>query len=463
MWSRQPFLDTLCDLLAAGRQAEVLKRLEEGVLDAASSSSELNLQLASLCTLYAERGLEPARLYLSQVQSADARALQRPLFIALNAELAALRGLLASPLKDALDVAAQANDNLTLYHAAHALLLAGDVKRSRDAALQISLERLPKHLQWRSWSLRAELAERMGEGTNALKAYRLALKHAPETDKPLIRFALAESWLQLNRPDEALAVLGDDVPSTLEPAERVRGHYLIGVAQRQSGDAARALPQLRLAEALAAELGEHPPELLQELARSQAASGQLDAALASYRTALAHTEDARRPYLQHEFTRLLRDLGQLDEAETVLRDLLSQARYPHRAEASAELAEVSYFLGKFARVKPLAEYAIKGGVVGPACLALGRVALEYFHLEEAEAWLEQASGASSQGEPLWLSAQLLLAETFAHKLDAQPERLKQYAERALVHLSPQDPWTVTLERYIEQADEVLASQKKIVN
>lgn len=464
MWSRQDSrLTEVYNLLESGLEAEALARLQKLAADAAGYSLELNLRLASLSTLFAERGLKSAQHYLSAVKTS------RPLFIALSAETKALQSQVGQSQNQAgsslklLKRALESNDVLTRYHGARALSLSGDNRRAQEVLETLHPSRLPICFRWRYWSLLGELLAQRSQFKKAIQAFEQSLNLAPETNKPLERFSMAELWLHLSRPDEALKVLGDEVPTLDDLAELVRGFYLFGVAKRQLGQLHEALGFLQRAKALAQEVGELPFELLQEVARLHAALGQVEEALATYKSALDSVPAVNRSALEHEYARALKDFGHFNDAETALRSVLSEARYPHRAAASAELAEVSYFLGKFNRVKPLAEYAIRGGVVGPACLSLGRVALEYFHLEEAEAWLEQAASASAKGEPLWLSAQLLLAETFAHKADTQPERLKDYAERALGYLPAQDPWIATLESYIARADKILAGQSRIVN
>ena len=464
MWSRQDSRITeIYELLESGLEAKALARLKALEADAQSYSLELNLRLASLCTLFAERGLKSAQHYLSAVKTS------RPLFIALSAETRALQSQVRQSQNQAesslklLKRVIESNDALTCYHGARALMLLGESRRAQKVLETFSPNKLPVCFQWRYWSLVGELLAQRSQFKKAIQAFDTSLNLAPDPNKPLERFSIAELWLHMSRPDEALRVLGDEVPTLDDLAELVRGFYLFGVAKRQLGQLHEALSFLQRARVLAQDVGELPFELLQELARLHAALGQVDEALATYGSALDSVPAANRSALEHEYARALKDFGHFNDAETALRNVLAEARYSHRAAASAELAEVSYFLGKFSRVKPLAEYAIRGGVVGPACLSLGRVALEYFHLEEAEAWLEQAASASATGEPLWLSAQLLLTETFAHKVDTQPERLKNYAERALSYLPAQDPWIATLESYVARADKILAGQSRIVN
>ena len=463
MWSRQDSrLTKLYALLESGREAQALAVLEQLAPNAEQYLPDLNLRLASLCTLFEDKGVKLAKTYLKQVRSGT-DAFRQPLFITLNAELMASQGDLDKPLKKALERALNSANSLTRYHGARAQFFCKDARGAQQTLQALNPAKLPVHLQWRYWNFMGELLICRKQMMRAVKAYQKSLDIAPEPQKPLQTFSIAEVWLHVSRPDEALDILGDEVPPVLELAETVRGFYLLGVTHRQLGHLTDALAHFQRAQALAQEAGESPFELLQESARLHVALGNMDKALDTYQDALESVPARNRVHLQHEYARALKDFGRFDTAELALRDVLAEARYPRRAEASAELAEVSYFLGKFNRVKPLAEYAIKGGVVGSACLSMGRVALEYFHLDEAESWLEQAASASEKGDSLWLSAQLLLAETFAHKADEFPERLKDYAERALAYLPEQDPWISTLEGYIDRANEILAGQPRMVN
>lgn len=462
MWSRQDSrLTKLYGLLESGRDAEALAYLEELAPNVEQHLPDLNLRLASLCTLFEDKSVDLAKTYLKQVRSGT-DAFRQPLFITLNAELMAAQGDLSKPLKRALEQALNSTNPLTRYHGARAQFFCKDARGAQQTLQAVNPAKLPTHLRWRYWAFMGELLVCRKQMMRAVKAYQKSLGSAPEPQKSLQRFSIAEVWLHVSRPDEALSILANEAPSVLELAQSVRGFYLLGVAHRQLGHLTDALAHLQRAQTLAQEVGESPFELLQELARLYVALGNTDKALDTYQDALERVPALNRVHLQHEYARALKEFGRFDTAELALRDVLAEARYPKRAQASAELAEVSYFLGKFNRVKPLAEYAIKGGVIGPACLSLGRVALEYFHLDEAESWLEQAASASEKGDSLWLSAQLLLAETFAHKAD-DPERLKDYAERALAYLPEQDPWKATLEGYVERANEILADQPRIVN
>ena len=160
---------------------------------------------------------------------------------------------------------------------------------------------------------------------------------------------------------------------------------------------------------------------------------------------------------------MLREAEQFEEAARALKRVVRQARYTNRAQAFADLAEVTYLLGNFDQVKPLAQFALKGGVVAPACLSLGRVALEYFRLDEAESWFEQAISASTEGEMDWLSAELLLIETFAQRIADAPEKLISHAERALKYLHPQDDWVATLNEHVSSAKEQLEAKPRLLN
>ena len=443
-----------------GRHDEALRSIQSLSADAAAYSADINLQLASLATLYRAKGLEPA---LRCVAAAErARAEGGVLYQALKGQLDALNGKPGSAVRKQVKTALASAEPLAVFHAASALVIAGDVRRVARTLAQLDPNALPAHLEWRFWSLRGEMAVQQRRFEEAVSHFEAATRGAPETDRTPLQFALAECWLHLSRPDEALTALGDSLPPLEELDQQVRGHYLLGVTQRQLANYDSAFKHLQRAASMAESHGV-PFELLQELARYYAETGEPENAVSYYDRAVKTAPAPHKPYIRHEYGRVLKDYDYFSEAQTILKQVLAQTRYPQRPEVSAELAEINYYLGKFNRVEPLAQFALRGGVTASACLSLGRVALEYFRLDESESWLEQCVSASTPGDRSWLTAQLLLVETFAHQLDTCPEKLKYHAEQALKYLHPNDDWVVTLNGYLASADKALKGQARVVN
>jgi tetratricopeptide (TPR) repeat protein len=122
-----------------------------------------------------------------------------------------------------------------------------------------------------------------------------------------------------------------------------------------------------------------------------------------------------------------------DEAVPLLEEVLSDPRYPHQGEALADLADVRLRAGDFEQAQSDAERALDLGAVAPACLVLGALAFEYYHLDEAVRWYEQALAASQVGDPVWVAAHQMLADVHAQRGDGAADRVLRHALAALEH------------------------------
>jgi tetratricopeptide (TPR) repeat protein len=448
--------------LSEGRYDEAYLWLERLVeKNKENKLASFHVQLAALFALYGENGLEAGRACLDTAARHEAENL--PLYQAVTLEFAAVEGGSAQTIRKGISSILTAGDPLAKFHAARALYLIGSYRRAASVLRELAPSTLPHYLQWRRWSLLGESYAQQAKFEEAIEAYHHAIKYSARQDKHLETLSLAECYLRTGRPDLALAALDEQAAEPIDDLlQTVRRHYLRGVAQRQIGNHALAFVSMHKAYTLAAEHGSLPFELLLELARLFAETDQLERALSNYECALNVVPAEQVVSVMHEYAHVLADAERYEEAAAALKMVASDARYHRRAEAFADLAEVSYMLGQFDKVGPLAKFALKGGIITPACLCLGRVALEYFHLDEAEAWFEQAISASTEGDSEWLTAQLLLAETFSQKADA-PSRLIHHAELALKYLHPNDDWTATLRSYLETARTQLSGKAREVN
>ena len=412
------------------------------------------LALASIFALYGEEGVEGGLHCLNGCDK------ESDLFFALKAEFLAIEDSSKPPVKDMLAKAKKTKDALSLFHFARAQYLLKAFRPAQRLMKKLNQEDLPPHLAWRYWSLKGEISAQLGKAQDAAAAFEKALDLAHDRDKPSERLSLAECWLRMGYPERCLNEI-DKGEAYAKQGHIVRDAYLRGVAQRQLSNYKLAFEHLQKAYTLAE--ANLPFELFLELARLFADTEQFQKAFENYECALNSSPDGYENYVLHEYARVLREAEQFEEAARALKRVVRQARYTNRAQAFADLAEVTYLLGNFDQVKPLAQFALKGGVVAPACLSLGRVALEYFRLDEAESWFEQAISASTEGEMDWLSAELLLIETFAQRIADAPEKLISHAERALKYLHPQDDWVATLNEHVSSAKEQLEAKPRLLN
>src|SRR5690606_36066185 len=191
--------------------------------------------------------------------------------------------------------------------------------------------------------------------------------------------------LELGNPNPALELLSEAVPSDRAGAEVVddpdgaptgSGSYSVDFATAQALSALRRYPE----------------------------------ALAAYQWALAKAPAEHRAYTQHEAAYAMIECDRLLQADEMLTAVVSDPSYPHRADALADLADVRLRSGEFESAQVVAEQALELGATAPACLTMGNIAYEYYRLEEAASWFEQAISASQAGDPYWVSAQQLLAD-----------------------------------------------------
>ena len=126
-----------------------------------------------------------------------------------------------------------------------------------------------------------------GDGSAALTSYHRALSY--EQPLPDVQLAIAQVYAQENRPQRVLATL-QSLAATYPPGQ-VPQEVLVqeGLALRALGRHQDAISTL----AQAANVGDPPPELLCELARTHMLAG--DAAAAQQTLALALKRTPRHP------------------------------------------------------------------------------------------------------------------------------------------------------------------------
>ncbi|NBC95261.1 MAG: hypothetical protein GVY27_02780, partial [Deinococcus-Thermus bacterium] len=202
---------------------------------------------------------------------------------------------------------------------------------------------------------------------------------------------------------------------------------------------------------------------VQLAARALARLGRHREAAERLGSVLSGAPESERPYALHERAVALLEADVAEEAEAVLQELLLDPDYPHRGEATADLAEARLRRGDLAGARETAVRALDLGATGPACLTLGTVAFEYYELDEAVSWLEQAASASVTGDPAWVAAQQLLADVFVQRGPAAAERLLSHARQALAYTEPGSEWIGPLEAHVAQARAWLGGHERWLN
>jgi len=423
------------------------------------------LHLAAVYALYAEDGVENGMPALRSAVTADPSLAEDPLYRALYWEFAAYHGGTVGDVKRGIRQVPARAEPVAGYHAASALLAAGAPKSAAKRLSLMRAEELPTYLVWRRWSLLGQCREALGDWSGAAQAFASAVELAPAAERDPERLSLAGALLEVADPPAALAELAHIDEDGLRAEERAVLRYLSGRAHLESGNPNQALVLLREAHALEGDAHGSGAGFQTALATAQAltALGRFSEANEAFAAALAVAPAEDRPYVQHEAAYALIEAEALGEAEAMLSDVVSDPTYPHRAEALADLADTRLKSGEFDGAEVLARQALEMGATATACLCLGNIAYEYFRLDEAISWFEQAVSASQAGDPVWVSAQQLLADAYAWGGEAMAERVLTHARLALEHTDPASEWYLPLRRHLAAAKRLLGGHDRLLN
>jgi hypothetical protein len=96
-------------------------------------------------------------------------------------------------------------------------------------------------------------------------------------------------------------------------------------------------------------------------------------------------------------------------------------------------------------------------------LCLGKIALEYFHTDEAVSWFERAIADAHEGDDVWIAAHVLLADTLAQNQFSTPQRIHDYAQKALRYLPNYDDWATILKSYVVKAEQHFGGSVRLLN
>jgi tetratricopeptide (TPR) repeat protein len=420
------------------------------------------LHLAAVYALYGEEGLETGGPALKAAVACDPNLVEHPLYQALFWEFAAYRGGAVSDVKRGLRLAATDQQPIAAYHASAALVAVGAAKSAVRRLEAVDAAALPAYLVWRRASLLGQAFELLGDWQAAADAFRDAAEGAPADEREAERLSYATALLELGRTDDAIRELHGVDEARLSPEDRATLRYVQGRAHLEAGNPNLAIELFAAARALDPG-GEPGFSLAYASGQALVAVARFDEAVAALHEAIRLAPADHRAYAQHEAAFALTESDRLGEAESLLEDVVSDPAYPHRAEAVADLADVRLKMGEYESAEALAEQALEMGATASACLVLGNLAFEYFRLDDAIRWFEQAISASQPGDHVWLASHQLLADVYAQRGDAGAERVLYHATTALEHTDPASEWRLPLERHVRWAREVLGGHDRLLN
>ncbi|MCA9837893.1 MAG: hypothetical protein KC422_13330 [Trueperaceae bacterium] len=447
--------------LANGKSDEAFAWLERAF--GRRQKAKFQLQLAAVYALFDERGRLRGEAALSRAAIFNRSSLSEPLYQVLEAEFAVIAGQSDQELKQTLRGLLQSEEGLVKFHASRALFKMGSYRLASRALLELESTVLPGPLQGRRLQMLAQSYVARGKEKEAAETFELALNYLKKQERMMAEFSLAESYLRLSRPDKAILILTKSDTPEKDNLQFVRKRYLEGVSHRHVGNFEEAFRKMQEAYNAIADQNSIPFEILLEMSRLCVDVGHIDNAITTYQQAFSVVSPEQYSMLMHEYGSLLKTLEDYPKAKDALTAVVKDVRYPKRIAACAELAMVEYKLGQLDAAEALAKYALDNGETTQACLCLGNIALEYFRFSEAETYFEKALAESSEGDSRWLTAQLMLAQTFAQEQAREPERLIFHAEQALKYLHPSDEWVATLRGYISSARESLDNEVRNLN
>ncbi len=471
---RTPDLSSAQEALAKGQYDVAFAVLESAVKRGPDKAVNglAWLQLAAVYALYGDEGLENGQPALRNAVGADPKLASRPLYRALFWEFAAYRGAPLSDVKRGLREVperpselggAPAFDATASYHAAAALFAVDAAKSAARRLSALDDAGLPTYLEWRRWSLIGQCSEVLGEWEEAAAAFTASAAQAPELERDAERLSLAGALVELFRTEEALEQLAAIDDELLPPQERAVHRYLLGRAHLDLDNPNLALEHLREAALIDDELGGPTYSVAFATAQALTAAGRSAEATLAFDRALASVPAEHRAFTQHEAAYALIECDRLTEAETLLGEVVTDPSYSHRGDALADLADVRLRRGELDSAHALAQEALELGATAPACITLGSVAFEYYRLEDAAAWYEQALSASQPGDPFWVAAQQMLADVYSQMGEEYAARVLLHARAALEHTEVGSEWYLPLKQYVDDARSHLGGFERVLN
>ena len=417
---------------------------------------EAGLWLAEVYSLYGVDGLEGAYRALEAAFEADPEVQHTELYRALLIELKAVEGE-ASPSV----VLEEFRDPRACYHLAQALVYLGRLEEA--LALLEAPERLPAFLEWRAWALKGKAYETLGMPREAAEAYRAAARVAVGLERYWNLLDAAAMYVEDGQAEAALQALAEarDAVGEEAPEDAATRHYLTARAELLRGNPTLALEEIQRAEALENEAAE--PTHGTPLVKGQVlmALERYAEARTAYEEAVRRAEGSERTYALHELAVATLEAGDLLEAESLLREVIADEEYEYRAQATGDLAEVLYRLGRYDEAGQAAREAIERGAPEIGHLILGNIAYDVMHLEEALEHYREAVRWAPEGSRDWVVAQEMAVDTLVQLGYPEPQEVLERVQATLPYLAPSDEWRDTLEMYAARARALLGGNRTL--
>lgn len=460
--------------LAQGRYALAFALLEGAAQRQPQrrKQAELKLHLAAVYALHKLEGTAPGLLCLQQARDLDAGILSLPLYQSLQLYFNAQQqnSSLATSLEyiSQAQRIAQANDAISSFYAAAALLQMQAQQQAQTLLQAIDSEALPDYLYWRRHALLGQCYEAAGHYHEAANAYSHAAAHSHGEERDTEQLKRVRCLLYVNEAYKSWEILRSfDSCRWQNSALHALQALLEGQCHMQLGNPSHALWPLLRAQSQQEKLETTDFwRLHHQLARCYSLLGDTTRAEQHYCQARGHAPAEQQSLLWREQAALVAEYGRWLEAQqhsTAALEALPSHEELLRGQLLSQLAEYERLLGYLDDAQEHALLALDYEADASACLCLGRIALARFAYDEALMHFEQSLTASQNNDPEQLRARLMLCETLAQQGLQNPERLLYHAHIALSMLPPDDIWLSILQSYIRQAQEKQCQQQPLYN
>lgn len=416
-------------------------------------AAEALVDLAEFYSLYGEAEVDAWRATLDEAEVRGVGIKQNERYVALRFELEALTG--QEPNRPPLKLPRAA------YHVAQGLAYLGRMEAALEALPDPKA--LPAFLEVRAWSLLGRVQEALGRLDDAAQAHERAAERSRGKERLWSLLDAAALWLEVDEPGRARKLLAyaEGLLAEGELSDRATFRYLRARVELMLGNPELAAEEIALAEGLeAAGAGlSHGTALVRAQVHQQI--GRLEAARAAYQDAEKRAAGGDLPFVWHEWGLFELDHGDLIRAETLLRKVVGDEAYPHRAQALADLAEAYYRLGDGPAADEAARRALELGTVPAAHLILGNRAYDVGAWDEALAHYRAAAAAAREGDRDWVTATEMIVDVLAQTGYPNPAEVAELAERLLPYLPPADERRETLRGYASRARELELNRRML--
>lgn len=438
-------------LLAQGEQA----RAYEVLIKLKTTKTQDYLELAVAFSFFDDNAISQGREHLIQAIKDDDSIANSASYKSLDFLYKVLEGQKIRIGSKIMNLWSGANSIVKL-NIARGLFLSANYRRATRVLENIDPVGFPEYLEDFRLSILANSYAESNKFLKAAEIYQSLINQDRKRSLSEEKLLMAECLLQAGQAEQAINKLLIET-DTAEQEQRLT--YLRGVAFHYLNRYQESLIELKKSCLVCDETA--PFELLLAMARLYIDLQEIEQAINFYKRTLEQIPEHHSQQIKHEFARFLKAHQNFEAAIPLLKELAKDMRYKNKIVAELDLAEIAFEQKDIDLAETIVKRPYNHGLL-EASILKARISIEKFDYDDAIVYLEQVLAVSEKASLEWLSAQVLLAEVFAQKKSANPERLIMHAKNALDYLEADDDWTMTLESYLEEA-RAEAIENRVVN